>query len=592
MRPEDCDDQGGCPFAVSAHGDPRARLRRRAELEAGEPNTGALSLDEARAMAHDLRVHQIELEMQNEELHWTQDQLEVSRQLYLDLYDHAPVGYLTVSEAGVILAANLTVTALLGTTRERLIQQPFHRSILLEDRDINYACSRKLLATGTPQACELRMVRPDGSWFWARMDLALAGEGSRQGRVCRVAVCNVSKHHVMEERLQQSEKLQAIGLLAGGVAHDLNNRLTPVLGYADLLVEYLEDEKLNHYARNIRAAAQDSADLIAKLLAFAHKGKHQNLVVDMHQTIVEVSELLEHGANSRIEIRHQLEAVASSVRGDPSQLLRALLNLGLNACDAMPNAGRLTFATRTVTLSEQPAGEDDALVGRCLEIHVTDTGTGMDAETKRHLFEPFYTTKEQGKGTGLGMASVYGTVRNHHGAIDVQSPPGLGTTITILLPLAAVTTALGEIEVPVPTTASVGARILVVEDGRDVREVLKDMLTGQGYRVATCADGAQAVIYYAKTWEDVDLVLLDMTMPGMDGRETYHALRSINPKVRVLLASGYSVEGQAHEILDEGVLGFLQKPFRQAPLVAMVERVLQGRTPNPCADHPAGRSVA
>ncbi|OGV64412.1 MAG: hypothetical protein A3K19_09635 [Lentisphaerae bacterium RIFOXYB12_FULL_65_16] len=550
-------------------------LRRRAEDKAAAVAAQDIevpSLAEAKRLVHELRVHQIELEMQNAELRQTRAALETSRTRYFELYDLAPVGYLTLGEPGLILEANLRAAALLGVPRDALVNQPLHRFVLPEDQDVYYLHRKQLFETGAPQACELRLMRQDGRPFWARLEGTMGQDAESGAPVCRVTMSDITEHKTTEERLRQSEKMEAIGQLAGGVAHDFNNQLAGVLGYADMLVDRLEDENLSRYARNIKMAGTRAADLTRQLLAFARKGKYAIVPVNVHRILGEVAELLRRSIDKQIQVRQHLDADPPMVSGDPSQIQNALLNLGLNARDAMPDGGELVFATRILDFADALPG-DDQPTGRCLEISVRDSGVGMGPETKRRLFEPFFTTKGPGRGTGMGLASVYGTVRNHGGAIRVRSELGEGTTMLIYLPL---------LDQPVPDTPETPAvsaapchgRVLVVDDEKLVLDLAVDMLTRLGCEVIACADAVEALETYRRSWREIDLVLLDMVMPKMSGKALFEALRAIHPQVKALLASGYSLNGEAQSILDAGVLAFVQKPFTLTDLSGKVTAAL------------------
>jgi PAS domain S-box-containing protein len=389
---------------------------------------------------------------------------------------------------------------------------------------------------------------------------------------------DITGRRVREAQLRQAEKLQAIGQLAGGVAHDFNNQLAGVLGFADLLVAELQDGRQRSYAEAIVRSAGRAATLIRQLLAFARKGKHLSVPVDLHKVIADVATLLTRSIDKRIVIRQRLDANPPVIIGDPPQLESALLNVAINARDAMPGGGELTFATEVLTLEAQHgAGSHDILApGRYVQVSVSDNGEGMDEQTLAHLFEPFFTTKAQG--TGMGMAAVYGTVKNHLGAVDVQSRPGQGTTVVIRLPLAEMDEQQTEADGAQEMVRGKG-RILLVEDEDMVRDMTAGMLRSVGYKVAACGNGEEAVAYYRDAWKTIDLVMLDMVMPGMDGRETFLVLRKINPGVKALLCSGYGIDGQAQNVLDEGVMGFIQKPFTRAELSQKVAETL-GHTPS------------
>jgi PAS domain S-box-containing protein len=378
----------------------------------------------------------------------------------------------------------------------------------------------------------------------------------------------------LEQRLRQREKMDAIGQLAGGIAHDFNNQLAGILGYADVLINRLSDPAHVRFAQIIKTSARRAADLTKQMLAFSRKGKNLNLSIDTHQVIQEVSELLKHSIDKRVEIIHRLEAHPSNILGDPSLIQNAILNLGLNARDAMPNGGQLIFSSKNSNFSGNSL-EEDIPAGKYIQISVTDTGTGMDKETQRRLFEPFFTTKEVGKGTGLGLASVYGTVKSHGGSIRVYSELGHGSSFHIYLPIL----------VENPEEASHAeesgirnlkrGRILVVDDEPALLGLVAEILREQGHTVDVCSDPTAGLALYKTDWASFDLVILDMIMPKIGGKDLFLALKEINPQIKSLLASGYSVNNEAQSILDAGVLDFIQKPFDRTELLKKVSEALR-----------------
>jgi PAS domain S-box-containing protein len=418
--------------------------------------------------------------------------------------------------------------------------------------------------TEGPQVITWHIRRRDGTLFWGEVATRftrIAGEE----RIL-LTVRDITERLRMEERLRQGEKLEAIGQLAGGVAHDFNNQLTGILGNAELLAKALDEPRLRRFAENIAVAAGRASDLTRQLLAFARKGRYLVVAVDLHRLLEEVVALLSRTLDPRIVIRQERRARHAFVTGDPSQLENALLNLALNARDAMPEGGELTFATDEVTVEtgDERVRHGELAAGTHLRLRVTDTGTGMEPAVLARLFEPFFTTKEPGQGTGMGLASIYGTVRHHHGIITVTSKPGSGSTFTVLLPL----TTPGPVGEPTPpaTPLSRPLRILLVEDESLVREVAEGMLREFGHEVMACADGEAAVASYRASWRELDLVILDMVMPRLNGRDVFRQMRSINPQARILLCSGYSLEREARDLLDAGAVGFLQKPYRMKEL--------------------------
>ena len=388
---------------------------------------------------------------------------------------------------------------------------------------------------------------------------------------------DVTEQFKLEEQVRQSEKMQVVGQLAGGIAHDFNNQLTAILGYSEILIGTLEDEQQIKDANHIKEGALRAANLTAQLLAFSHKGKVLSAPVSIHKIIAEVTDILKHSINKQIAIRQILNADPETTLGDPNQLQNALLNIAINARDAMPDGGDLIFETAVTELDENFLLDHphEVLPGTYLMISITDNGCGMDAETRKHIFEPFFTTKGVGKGTGMGLASVYGTIRNHNGVIVVYSEVDHGTTFRIYLPLIKGTRSpeLAESKNKLVTGT---ARILLVDDEEMIRKFAKHALEGLGYQTITCSDGKEAIEYFEKSWREIDLVLLDMIMPAIGGRETFALMKKINPKILAILSSGYSIDGEAQTILDDGVKAFIRKPYHLIDLSTKVAQVLQG----------------
>ena len=390
---------------------------------------------------------------------------------------------------------------------------------------------------------------------------------------------DVSDTIQMEEQLRQSEKMQAIGQLAGGVAHDFNNQLAGIMGYADLLREEVrEDPAKSHYADNILIATKRASDLTNQLLAFSRKGKYLSIPVDIHHIIAEVITILQRTIDRRITIRQHLESRSPTVTGDPTQLQNAILNIALNSRDAMPDGGELVFVTCDVFYSQHICISEtfDLNPGAHISLRISDTGSGMNQTIQKKIFEPFFTTKEQGKGTGMGMASVYGTVKNHCGAIEIESAPGKGTILTLLLPLR--NRDIVPEEPPDDTAHSddnkQGAHILLVDDEDLVIGIARSMLEKSGYTVTVCRNGKDAVDFFRSNRPLIDLVLLDLMMPVMNGRDTFRVLREIDPQVKVVISSGYSIDSEAQSLLDNGAGDFIQKPYRRNELERIIQQVL------------------
>jgi signal transduction histidine kinase/ActR/RegA family two-component response regulator len=380
-----------------------------------------------------------------------------------------------------------------------------------------------------------------------------------------------------EEELRHSQKLEAVGQLAGGVAHDFNNLLTAIIGYAELLDARAGNSALvRQGAEMIRKAGNQAAALTRQLLAFSRKQLLQPRVIDLNTLVVEMERLLRRVLGERYELVTLPEASGSRVRADPSQLEQVIMNLGVNARDAQPQGGSIIIRTSNQTLDTRLANQVSTSLGAgdYVVLTVTDHGEGMDSETKSHIFEPFFTTKGPGKGTGLGLATVYGIVRQSGGAIEVESAPGQGTVFTIYLPQEHA--ALDEVKPPPPAIEPSRdfETILVVEDEEIVRELVCDVLDQQGYNVL-CANGGRAALQMAATHEGkIDLLLTDVIMPQMNGHELAAQLVAQRPELRVLYVSGYSDDDiGSHGVLDDTV-ALLEKPFSPQALARKVREVM------------------
>ncbi|MFO0750481.1 MAG: response regulator [Myxococcota bacterium] len=389
------------------------------------------------------------------------------------------------------------------------------------------------------------------------------------------------EHLRLEQQLQRAQKLEAIGQLAGGIAHDFNNLLTAILGNAELLRLHKGDiGEVREELDEILSAGRRGADLVRQLLSFARKGAGQPMPVDVNELVNEAVSLLRRGTTPNMFVFTELANEPLIIEADPAMVENALLNLGINARDAMPEGGHLTFTTRRVDTPANAVPGDGAAPqsgpGTWVEIIVKDTGVGMTDEVKSHLFEPFFTTKPPGKGTGLGLASVYGTMQTHGGVIGVQSEVGRGTAFTLHLPLSE-EEPLAAIDVDPSAVPRRPGHILLVDDDDSVRMVAKRMLTELGCTVSTAVDGLEAVEFFTTHRRDIDLVILDMQMPNLDGRGTFRELRKIDPRVRVLLVSGYAAKEEAERCLAEGALDFLPKPFKLEDLSRAIVRY--GRLP-------------
>jgi two-component system, cell cycle sensor histidine kinase and response regulator CckA len=380
---------------------------------------------------------------------------------------------------------------------------------------------------------------------------------------------------ILESQLRQAQKMEAIGTLAGGVAHDFNNLLTGILGYSNLLkLQHPKGTEAYEAADVIETAAQRASDLTKQLLGFARQGKLQNSAVNLHTMISESVALLRRTIDKSIDIVLRMDAEAPEVMGDPSQLQLVVLNLAVNARDAMPEGGELTVETDNVVVAKGALNPHPELKpGEYVRLRVSDTGTGISESIRDRVFDPFFTTKSTGEGTGMGLATVYGIVKNHDGLVYIADDEKR-TTFEVLLPIAVLTERQASDALEAAPVQGRG-KVLVVEDEEVVRRLASEILGWLGYETVTVCDGVEAIEYYSSHKDDIDIALIDLNMPRMGGRECYEKMKAINPKLRAVLSTGYSRDGAAQELLDEGVQGFVQKPFQAGQLSEAIAQALK-----------------
>ncbi len=379
-----------------------------------------------------------------------------------------------------------------------------------------------------------------------------------------------------QERLRQSEKLQALGELAGGVAHDFNNQLTGILGYADMIHQRVpEDSETAKHAQAIINAAQRSAELTARILAFARKAPLELQAIDINTIVSEAAEILSRTLNRNIEVVTKLRAEEALLRGDPALLQNSLLNLGLNARDAMPSGGSIIYRTEKLELSEAEAAAciPPLSPGPCLRVSVEDTGTGIPPQILGRIFDPYFTTKKPGQGTGIGLAVVAGTVRAHHGAISVRSNPGEGSFFSILLPALESGLSLSPCPESPKQVELKNRSIFLLDDEEAILRMSAAMLDASGASVTCFKDGRELLACLREGMRP-ELLVLDMIMPLMGGAEVFALARKLTPDLPVLITSGFSSDSEVSSILQEPRVAFLAKPYRLADFVSAISGLL------------------
>ncbi|MCB1758416.1 MAG: response regulator [Gammaproteobacteria bacterium] len=399
-----------------------------------------------------------------------------------------------------------------------------------------------------------------------------------EGAVIRIE--DVTKEYELEMELNHSRKMDAIGQLAGGVAHDFNNMLGGILGAVQLLRNRQNDpdEKSLKYISMIERSSMRAADLTGKLLAFGRKGNITPVAVDIRAVIDDTVAFLSRTIDKRITLSVRAGATNTTLMGDNSALQNALLNIGINASHSMPDGGNIEIETRNVWLSRSFCSEStfDIGPGEYLQIEVRDSGCGIPQQNLDRIFEPFFTTKETGRGAGLGLASVYGTVKDHHGLITVHSTVDVGTGFSLFLPVSDANN-LHQVSTQEAGVVQGSGRVLLVDDEEMIRSTGEQLLIEAGYNVLLAENGLEAVNIFRQQQGEIDLVIMDMVMPVMSGREAIRRLREIEPECSVIVASGYAEREQEGGSGDNDIQGFLQKPYRIATLSQLIAQVLEQR---------------
>ena len=500
----------------------------------------------------------------------TESRLEEQTAHFRNLFEEAPEAILLADETDRILEANPEFTRMFGYTREEAVGSYIRELITLPGHEDDSTAITRRVADGERIEIEAMRRRKDGSPIHVSL---LAKPVVVRGRHLVYGIYrDITEQKNLESRLLHSQRLEAIGQLAGGVAHDFNNILTAILGHTRLILNDLPPESdLRPDLEHVESAARRAADLTRQLLTFSRRESVQREPVDLNRVVRETQDLLDRLIEERIEVVYELEDALPHVWADAGQLQQILMNLVINSRDAMPKGGNIIVSTHRAR-SDVCVPSIPSPAAECVVLTVRDDGEGMTDEQKARIFEPFYTTKQAGKGTGLGLSTVYGIVEQSGGAIGVESEPSVGTTVAVILPALE----HGSVELPSrtsrraepPVAPASGERlILLVDDDNAVREVTRQILARAGYRVVTADSGESALDYFDTGGSRPDLVLTDVVMPGISGVELARALRARDPGIRILLMTGYSepAAGGVGEI--EAVI---RKPFDAMTLLRLV----------------------
>ncbi len=662
-------------------------LRRRAQVLLSEPNdnTPKMSSEDIKTLVHELDTYQIELELQNEDLRHTQEELNSSLHRFSDLYDFAPVGYLTVSDKGLILEANLTATKMLGAERVTFLKQPLTAFIVDDDQDTLYRSRALLLETKEPQLCELRFQRKDGQVFYGQLKSVISTDmdgslgqfravitdiskrkelerklasknhlneillnafpcvamlinhksfeivasnqaakdaGAFPGATCfktwgqRDTLCpgclepalrktakvqqaelllhgknwdtcwlpvtddlfmhyafDITQRRRSEEQLKQALKMQAVGTLAGGIAHEFNNLLGVIMGCADLAREEIPaDSFAGKQLAKVMKASFRARDLVKKILTFSRKSHQQQAVFHFESLVKETIKLIETSLPTSVEVKLDIPSGSSSVFVDPAEIQQIILNISINAIYAMQEKGILSISVKMAHLSEN--GAVNALpAGKYAVLIIQDTGSGIKEEDLPRIFDPFFSTKEVGHGTGMGLSIVHSIMESYNGKIMVESEIGKGSTFRFYFPITNGLAAHGGVDI-LPQQKGC-ERILFVDDDLMYAEMGSEMLASLDYEVDLKVDSSEALEAFKDAPEKYDLVITDQIMPNLSGEDLIKEIRSIRPGIPIILCTGYSTQMDEKKAEALGV-EFAFKPIAKAEIAKLIRKALDG----------------
>lgn len=525
----------------------------------------------------------VQLKQEIEERKHAQDALRESEEKYRKLMETANDAiFIADSATGVIIDANRKAAKLLGRPLEEIIGM--HQSRLHPQEDFERYVNtfyEHMQRQGVVSE-DIYVVRADGSRIPVEISAGTMEVGGR--RFAQGIFRDISQRKRTEkeksrlrDQLLKAQKMEAVGTLAGGIAHDFNNLLQAIHGYAELLLlDMKEHDRGYEDLKEITRAGLRGRELVRQLLTFSRKVESKLRPIRLNHEVEQLGKLLARTIPKMIDIELHLAGDLRVINADPVQLEQVLMNLAVNAADAMPEGGKLYISTENITLDEEFCRSLlEVRPGHHVLLSVADTGSGMDQEVLEHIFEPFYSTKDVGKGTGLGLSMVYGIIRAHRGHITCFSEPGIGTTFNIYLPAMESLSKHLPGEDAAPLTGGTGS-ILLVDDEEFIRSLGERTLRRFGYEVLTADGGESALEIYRARGDEIDLVVLDLIMPGMGGGKCLEELLRIDPRVKIVIASGYSSDGPQRAALEAEVKGFISKPYEIRQMLEVIQKVLEG----------------
>jgi two-component system cell cycle sensor histidine kinase/response regulator CckA len=505
-----------------------------------------------------------------------EERLRNAEEKYRTIFENSVLGIFQTTPDGRFLSANHSVARILGySSPEELMRTVADMGQFYVSQERRAEFDRLMSERGFVEGLEAEMNRKDGTVNWVSLSTRAVRDERGNTIYFEGTVEDITERKRIEAELLQAQKMEAIGTLAGGVAHDFNNLLMGIQGYTSLMLFKMKQGD-EHYEKlkNMEQLVRSGADLTKQLLGFAMGGRYQVKVTDLREILKNISAMFMR-TKREIIVHERYEDELYQVDVDQGQIEQAFLNLYVNAWQAMPGGGHLYIEARNVVLDRNYVKSFSVQAGKYVKVSVTDTGIGMDEKTMQRVFEPFFTTKEMGRGTGLGLASVYGIVKGHKGIINVYSQVGHGTTFNVYFPASKkVAKRAEEMREELLTGKET---VLLVDDEETIVSVGREMLQALGYSVITASGGHEAIEIYRSRNREIDLVILDMIMPDLEGGKTLDAMKEINPGVKVILSSGYSLNSEAEAIMQRGCDAFMQKPFNVYALSQTLRDVIDRR---------------
>ena len=532
------------------------------------------------ATLENLKVHQEELRAQNEHLRELQEELKESHHKYFDLFESAPIGYFTLNWQGIILEVNITGAEMLGFGRKHLTQTRLTHQVKASYRKQFLSHLAKIFSGALTDSIEIEIDHPHVDHMFVILESVPMGPKGARTMECRTAMLDITQRKRLEDQLHHGQKLESLGVLAGGIAHDFNNLLAAISSHVGLVLRALpSDTPVKNHLEKIQLAALNGGELANQMLTYSGRGTLSKERLNLTHLVEEIGHLLEVTISKGAVLSYELDSQHTWIQCDPSQIRQIVLNLVTNASESLSDGvGRITLTTGVMQVTRAYLSQcnfvTDVRDGEMAYVEVRDTGTGISPETMKKIFDPFFTTKTLGR--GLGLSALVGVMRSHKGAIHVSSKNEEGTTFRVMFPVHHGPSLHSTNSIPVEANEvwHGDGLFLVIDDEEEIRQATELFLQDIGFSVLTAGDGYEALTLFEKHATELQCVLLDMTMPGLNGEQILEAIRQEAPHLPVILSSGYTEEHVFNRLPEQSANGFIQKPYPLETLLETVKGVL------------------